>query len=202
MADETVEISKDRLEALGRAEALLNGLWNDKEKGLAFKKMVKEKVPTASIPELDMIDTVTKPYNDKISALEESQKKLQANLEKWETEKLNAKEEGEMTKMLDDIRKRHGFTDSGMQKVIDRMKEKNNPDADSAAAWVLSQEPKAKPAASSVVPGLPGKMNLYGSAKNDEMWAELNKDPQGFADQEIANIITNPSDYLEFGGQL
>lgn len=202
MSNETVEISQERLAALGRAEALLNTLWNDKEKGLEFKRMVKNKVPDAKIPELDIIETVTKPYNDQISALKESNKKFEDRLTAWETEKLNAKEEGDLTKMLDSVRSKHRFTDDGMAKVVARMKEKNNPDAESAAAWVLAQEVPVKPANSSIVPGVPGKANLFGSAKQTDEWKELNIDPLGYADNEIANILTNPEQYREFGGEL
>lgn len=196
------EITDERLAALTRAEKLLDALWNDKEKGLEFKKMVKAKVPDANIPQLDIIDTVTKPYNEKMASLEESNKKLTERLNNWETEKLNAKEEADLAKQLDAIRATHRFTDEGMKKVVERMRDKKNPDAEAAAAWVLAQEPKAKPVASSVVPGVPGKANLFGSAKASDDWKELNADPVAYADQEIANIIANPEQYKEFGGSL
>jgi len=202
MTDEVVEVSKARLEALARAESLLNTLWNDKDEGLKFKRMVKDKVPTAKIPELDVIDAVVKPRDEKLSAIEEANKKLAERLDAYEKEKLDAKEEAEVQKHLDEVKSKNRFTDEGMRKVIERMKEKNNPDVESAAAWVLAQEPKTEPTKKSVVPGGFGKADLYGSATMSEDWKDLNLDPMGYADKEIMSILARPEDYKEMGGSL
>lgn len=202
MPEGTIEISQEKFESLQRATNLLDSLWNDKDKGLEFKRMVKEKVPTARVPELDLIDAVTKPRDEKMSKLEEMNKKLSDRLDAWETKELNSKEESEFRSELNGVRTKYKFTDEGMQKVINRMQEKKNPDAEAAAAWVLSQEPKSSPTAPSNAAGFPTKANLYGVGKQDDEWKELNQDPVAFADKEIMNILSNPEQYRELGGTL
>lgn len=181
------EISEADLLVKNRAMMLLDKLWNDPKEGMSFKKKVKELVPDAKIPELDIVNNATAPI---VAALEEQTKRsksLEDRLNNWEENQKNGKEEGELQAQLDMIRKSYGFTTDGMQKVIDRMKAKNNPDAESAAAWVASQERKSKPVTDSAL--MPSALNLYGSNSEDETWAELNKDPRGWADRELVKMI-------------
>ena len=195
-----IEVEESEVAALNQARNLFDTLLQDKDIGLSLKRKVKEKIPTARFNDLEIVDTVTKPYDEKISALTENNKKLEERLNKWEQDKLNAAEESELNGQLDAVRSKFKFTDEGMKKVIARMTEKKNPDAESAAAWVLSQEPKNEPVKPSSMFG--GKANLFGSAKETDEWSELNKDPMAYADQEIANIMNNPENYREFGGAL
>lgn len=181
------EISDADLAVKNRAVALLDKMWNDPKEGMSFKKRVKELVPDAKIPELDIVDSATAPL---VAALEEQKKTsktLADRLDNWEQNQKNSKEEGELQTQLDHIQKQYGFTVDGMQKVVDRMKAKNNPDAESAAAWVASQERKAAPVSNSAL--MPTALNLYGSNSEDESWAALNKDPVKWADQEMVKMI-------------
>lgn len=197
---EVVEVQKESLDALNQTRQLFDTLLNDGEFGMALKRKVKEKIPAARFNDLEIVDTVTKPYDEKISRLSEENKKLEERLNRWEEKELNAAEEGELNKELDRVRKTYNFTDDGMKKVISRMTEKKNPDAESAAAWVLSQEPKTAPVTPSSLFG--GKSNLFGSASETDEWRDLNNDPQGYADKEIANILSHPEQYREYGGNL
>lgn len=197
---EVVEIQKDSLEALNQTRQLFDTLLNDGEFGMALKRKVKEKIPAARFHDLEVVETVTKPYDEKINKMAEDHKKLQERLDKYEQEKINSAEEGELNKELDRVRSVYKFTDDGMKKVISRMTEKKNPDAESAAAWVMSQEPKTAPVTPSSLFG--GKANLYGSGSETDEWRELNKDPEAYADREMANILSHPEDYREFGGAL
>lgn len=195
-----IEVEESEVAALNQARNLFDTLLQDKDIGLSLKRKVKEKIPSARFNDLDIVDNVTKPYDEKIAALAEKSDKLEERLRKYDEEKLNAKEESELNGQLDAVREKFRFTDEGMQKVIKRMTEKKNPDAESAAAWVMSQEPKSEPVKPSAMFG--GKANLFGSAKETDEWADLNKDPMAYADQEIANIMNNPEQYREFGGAL
>lgn len=186
MADETVEISKSDLAILQNAHKLLGDLWDGKT-GMDFKKMVKAARPDTKIPELETIEAVTKPYDEKITHLTENNKKLEERLDKWEEDQKNRSEESELSSTLHDVKKKYSLTDEGMDKVIARMKEKSNPDAEAAAAWVRDQLPKTKPVNNSNY--TPQSFNLYGSSEKDEKWEALNKDPIKFFDNEVATIL-------------
>lgn len=181
------EISDHELAVLRHAEGLLNHMINDPKTGLDTKRQIKTIVPAAHFPELDMIENAAAPFKAKWAAQEEQNKSLEARLSKWETDHLNAKEEGELQSQLDGIKKQYSFTSEGMQKVVDRMKAKNNPDADSAAAWVAAQERKAQPVANSAL--LPSALNLFGSNEEDESWRALNQDPRKWMDNELVTMI-------------
>src|SRR5574337_56914 len=167
------EIDDKELDTLRRAYKLMDDLYSDKEYGMAFKKMMKAKAPESRIPELDIVESVTKPYDDKIASLVEENKKLR---EEWENDRKSRKDKEEevfVRATLDDVQRKYGLTDDGMQKVIARMKDKNNPDAEAAAAFVLSQQPKTKPATTSNY--TPSDLNLYGSSTADEQYKELHE---------------------------
>lgn len=181
------EISDAELAVKNRAVALLDKLWNDPKEGMSFKRKVKELVPDVKIPELDIVEGATAPLMAEIEEQKKANKTLSDRLDNWEKTQKDGKEEVELQSQLDSIKKAYGFTIDGMQKVIDRMKEKNNPDAESAAAWVASQERKTKPVTDSAL--MPAALNLYGSNSEDESWADLNKDPIKWADREMVKMI-------------
>lgn len=181
------EISQSELETLRRSEALLNKMWNDPKEGLNFKRKVKEYAPDARIPELDMIQAAAQPFEEKFTKQAEEIKTMRERLEAREKKEKDDKEESELEASLARVKSQFKFTDEGLEKVIARMKEKNNPDAEAAAAWVAAQERKAKPISGSNIG--PSALNLYGSKTADEQYAALNKDPIAWADNEIATML-------------
>lgn len=181
------EIDDNELAILKRAHGLLDSLYNDPKHGMSFKKMMKEKLPDARIPELDIVENVTKPYDEKISALEAENKKFREDMEAWQKKQADREEEQQVRLTLDDVQKKYKLTDDGMSKVVERMKEKNNPDAEAAAAFILRQQPTPKPATPAAY--LPSELNLYGSSTADEQYADLNKDPVKWFDRQCAEIL-------------
>lgn len=181
------EISDAELAVKNKAVALLDRMINDPTEGLAVKRKIKQYIPEANFPELGIIDTTTGPLIAELESQKKHAKSLEDRLNNWEQSQKDNKEEVQLQTQLDGIRKQYGFTVDGMQKVIDRMREKNNPDAESAAAWVASQERKAKPLSNSNV--FPTALNLYGSNSEDQDWADLNKDPIKWADNQLVAMI-------------
>ena len=181
------EISDADLAVKNRAVALLDKMWNDPKEGMTFKKKVKELVPDARIPELDIVASATGPLLAELEEQKSVSKSLKERLDSWEKTQKDSKDELELQAQLDGVKKTYSFTNDGMQKVIDRMKSKNNPDAEAAAAWVASQERKSKPLTDSAL--LPSALNLYGSNSSDDSWAELNRDPVGWADKEMVKML-------------
>jgi hypothetical protein len=75
-----------------------------------------------------------------------------------------------------------------MEKVFSRMKEKNNPDVEAAAAWVTDHEPKQSPLTNSSYS--PAGMDVFGSSSGDKEFEEINKhafDGKWF-DKEVRSI--------------
>jgi hypothetical protein len=154
---------------------------------LNFKRKVKELVPDARIPELDMIDTTVKPFEEKLAKQAKDNEALTARLDAIEKSKKDGDEESALVKSLDSARKKFHLTDEGFDKAITRMKEMNNPDAEAAAAWVASQEKKAKPVGSSSF--APSALNLFGSNKVDDTLADLHRDPIAWQDATIQTML-------------
>lgn len=182
-----VEISEAEDALRKKYEHLYNKLWNDPKEGLNFKRKVKELVPEAQIPELDMIDVTVKPFEEKLGKALEANDALRARLDAIEKAKKDGDEESALVKSLDSARKKFHLTDEGFDKAVSRMKEMNNPDAEAAAAWVASQEKKAKPVGGSNF--APSALNLYGAGKVSDDWSELHKDPVAWQDATIQTML-------------
>ena len=203
--NETVEMSASQAALLRSSYDMMNKLYNHPDKAMEFKKLAKE--AGYKVPELDVIEKVTAPYDAKIASITEENKKLNERLSKWEADNLNDKEEKTLRENLDNIRKQYGFSDEGMQKVIARMQEKKNPDAEAAAAWVKSQEPKAQVTTNSNLYS-PSKFNggnlVGGGEQGDNAWKTLLKDAQNNTDDYFTSVVNdvfnNPENSKEFGG--
>lgn len=179
------------LQRLAQSGKIAEQVWNDPIHGMKLKSIVKEAIPEANIPELDVLNQTNKVRDESFAKVEALEAKLakfeEANTKRLEDDKIQ-REEANFTSRLEAVRKAKHFTDEGMKKVIDRMKEHNNPDVEAAAAWVLSQEPKV-PTQSAYAPQT---MDIYGSNSGDKKWEELNRNPVAFFDKEVLEILNDP----------
>lgn len=201
MSDDEVTMSKQELSVLQNAYSMLNKLYNHPEKAMEFKKLAKE--AGYKVPEIDTIERVTKPYDEKLAAFEEKSKKFMERMDKWENDNLSAKEENALRAELDSIQKKEGFTDEGMKKVIDRMREKNNPDVEAAAAWVKSKEPKPTPTTNThnfAQSKFKGSSLTGGGEEGEKAWDSLTKNPDDYFDSIVNDVLNNPENSREFGG--
>lgn len=210
--DEMVEISQSRLALLEGVAKIKEELWNDSKFGPTIKEMVKQKFPNANIPEVDMARASRNAETTILAKVEEKEKALESRIEAFEKAQKerdekdsNAKEEMAFTREVESVKKKYQLSSEGMEKVFSRMKEKNNPDVESAAAWVTDHEVKEAPPAAS--PYSPQSLDLYGSKSGDKAWEELNRDPLAYGDAEIARMANDFSNgnfgkYKEFGGSL
>jgi hypothetical protein len=202
MAGEDVTLSAEQHNVLQGAYNLMNKLYSHPDKAMDFKKLVKG--AGFAVPELDTIEKVTKPYDEKIAAWEDKFSKLEEKLAKRETEDLNAKEEAQLSKELESARKEFALTDEGMKKVLDRMKEKKNLDVEAAAAWVVSKEPKAQPTKTShnfSQSKFKGSSLIGGEKEEAEKtWNQLVKSPEDYFDNVVNDVLNNPEEQREMGG--
>lgn len=194
MMTDTVEINaRDlaELQRLAQSGKIAEQVWHDPKHGMALKALVKEVMPDASIPELEVLNATNKVREEadvKFNALAEKLTKFEEREQQRIDERKVEREEISFAAKVDAIRKAKNFTEEGMKKVFDRMKEHNNPDIEAAAAWVLSQEPKV-PTQSAYAPQT---MDVFGSASGDQEWAELNANPGKWYDKTVMEILNDP----------
>lgn len=191
---DTVEINaRDlaELQRLAQSGKVAEQVWNDPKHGMSLKALVKEAIPDANIPELDVLNQTNK-VRDEASAKFDAMAERMAKYEEENNKRLEAqnveKEEAKFASRLEAVRKSKNFTDEGMKKVIDRMKEHNNPDVEAAAAWVLSQEPRV-PTKSAYAPQ---PMDLFGANSADQEVIEWNQNPVSKFDKTVAEILNDP----------
>lgn len=206
MTDEMVEISRSRLNLLEGVSKLNNDLWNDPKLGMQVKELVKEKYPNANIPELDAIRSVKKSEDEILTKVEAANKATMERIEAFEKAQrdkeekdVSAKAEREFAADVEATKRKYQLTQEGMEKVFARMKEKNNPDVEAAAAWVTDHEPKQDPLMGSNIS--PANMDLFGSSSGDKEFEEINKhafDGKWF-DKEVRRIN---EDFLNGRGGL
>jgi len=192
--EDTVEVSRSRLSLLENVGKLANELWNDDKIGLVVKERFKEKHPDANVPEVVIAQNSRKVEQEILSKVEAKEKAVDekiSHFEKTWKEKEEAenkrKAEQEFAAEVDAAKKKYQLTAEGMEKVFARMKEKNNPDVEAAAAWVTDHEVKTPTSTSSFADPM---FNPFGSRGEDKAWELLNRNPFDgkFAEQEIAKI--------------
>lgn len=205
MSDEVVEVSKQQYEALNNAYSMLNKLYNHPDKAMEFKKLAKE--AGYKVPELDTIERVTKPYDEKMSALEKNYKDLEEKYNKRDLADREKEEERALRIELDSVQKKEGLSDEGMNKVIARLMEKKSSDVEAAAAWVKSQEPKPKLTTNThnfAAGKFDGAKWAGGGEEGEKAWKTLMKDGATGSDDYFASVVddvlNHPENSREFGG--
>lgn len=188
-----VEVDQDQLATLTKANNLFNELLDSQKTGLSVKKMIKEMHPEAKIRDLDLIESVTAPYDARLAEQQARMDALQKVIDDDRQARENDKAETHMRGSLDRIRKEYGFTDDGMTKVIELAKERNLAhDLEAAAALVKQAMPKAAPtsARSSL---LPQRLDIYGMQTPgdvmDAKWKQLHTQPWAFLEDECIAVI-------------
>src|SRR5579864_7307673 len=98
-----VQVDSDQLALLTAAHKMLADLHGDSKVGMQFKKLVKEKFPTAAIPELEI--------NNSVETLAKS---LTERIEKFEAERAKEKQDAELSSLqsrFDAVVKDRGYTE-------------------------------------------------------------------------------------------
>lgn len=180
-----------KLQKLANSGEIAEKIWNDPEHGMKLKALVKEALPDSNIPELEVLNQTNRVREEafaRVDAMAAEITKLKEANKARDDQAAIDREEFKFSEKLEAVRKSKNFTEAGMQKVLDRMKEHNNPDVESAAAWVLSQEPKIPTQPNHA----PQTMDVFGSASGDQEWAELNANPGKWYDKTVTEILNDP----------
>jgi hypothetical protein len=135
---------------------------------------VKEDFPDTVIPEID----AASPYVERIEKLE----KQLADREKAEVEAKAKRTIAEHRRKL----REDGWDDEGIEKIETRMRETDNPDYESAAAWAQAQLPKDKPLPTTFATQ---RYSWFTTPENAPDHKLLMKNPRAFQDAEVAKFL-------------
>ena len=204
---DTVQVSKAEYATLQNAASFLkDGLWNDKDIGLKVKQKAKERFKDVAIPELEVQETLEAQKNafeEKLEAERKAREELKAEMD---ADKKSRQEKEDNLSFLDQynkVKKDYSFTDEGMEKVMARMKEKNNPDIESAAAFVARQEPSKPVSSSNYMPQEFDAKNAFGGFEGKVWEGFENPDTRRATENDIINqVLNSPDKFREFGGSL
>lgn len=195
----TVEIEQAELDSLTKATKLFNSLLDSPQHGLSLKKTIKELHPTAQIRDLDLIQQVTAPYDAKLAEQQAKMEALEKQIAEDKQTRENSAAETALRASLDKIRKENGFTDEGMSKVLETMRDRNLAhDPEAAAALVRQAMPKGEPTStrSSMVAPRLDIYGLQGDKSSEEKFKQLHTQPWAFLEDEVVAFF-NEQDALE-----
>ena len=180
-----------------RAEQLIEALFTDPELGAKIHeraaKMFGDIKPHANTI---INETVVKPavtvLEKRLEATQEQLAKALDLIEKREKREEEEKTVNEMRSSVKDAVSKYKLTPEGEQAMLDWMKENRVYNAEAAAAVIVHNAP---PQPTSGPSWAPHKTDFYGTAKANEAYADLHKDPMGFMDAEIGKFLKNPEQY-------
>ena len=172
---------------------LLNRLLGNPETAAEAEDLISRVNPNADFPMKRAREAVIKPVMSELEKEREKIAALEAKLaarEKAEEEAAERARENSLLSRIDSVKGKYGFSDETLQRVMNRMREQNNPDVEAAAAWVAESIPKAAPQTGHDF--LPTNVDPWGTTSGDEQWAGLHKDPDRWLTSELRSIARDP----------
>jgi hypothetical protein len=178
-----------------RAQALVDKLWGDKSAtGAAVRKAAKEMYPDITIPD-EQAEIAAAPIKAEMEEIKGQLKTALDRLTAREKADDDMRVENDLAVKITSAAREFGLTESGKNKMMERMKETGNyTDAQAAAAYVVSQMPK--PAPSNSPSWLPEAANLFGSQQREEQFESLHKDPRKYMDDQLREFARDPDKYV------
>jgi len=184
------DIADNELAELRQAHALLKSLYADAGVGMDFRKIVKKKFPSASIPELDAVTRTEELSTSLDKRVSDGMAELNKRIEGFENARKKEKEEADVNAFsarVEKIAKERGYTKEGTDKLLGIMKERGiqNPE-DAAIVFEASQpKPATKPREFS------SRMQfITPNGKDDEGFKKLMSDPDQFMMDEMMAALS------------
>lgn len=185
------EISDAELAELTQARTLLKSLYDDSAVGFEFRKIVKKKYPSASIPELQAIEKTEELGTGLTKKVEEMSAGAMKKIDDFLAARAKEKEETDVDKFaerINSLAKTRGYTKEGTEKLLTLMKERGIQNPEDAAVIFEASQPKApkKPVQFS------SRMQFVSpDSKDDEAFNKLMSDPDQFMVDEMLTAIGN-----------
>jgi hypothetical protein len=210
----TVQVPRAQAELWQRSAALLDRMLGDPVDAPTVEAVIAKHNPQATFPAKAAREAIVTPLMGEVEktrvALEArleaeatARAELQARLDARDTREAEAAQrdhDAALTRQIEQIKAKRGFSDEAMDRVLARMRETNNPDVDSAAAWVAETIPKPLPVTGHDY--LPSQVDVYGGITDDanKAWDGLREDPTKWQTQELRSIVRDP-EFLRLGQQ-
>lgn len=155
----------------GQAEiaAFANALYADPNLSPRLKRMIKEKYPQISMPDIDIEDRVEARLAER-DRVDQEAKAAQTREEQdraWQERRAKTQKD-------------YGFTPEGMEKLEKMMVDRNVGDYEVAASYMAAKEPK---------PSEGSFDHFRWNHDKQPGWAEIAKDPEGWGRGEILKAI-------------
>jgi hypothetical protein len=185
------EINDAELAELRQAHGLLKALHSDGKVGIAFKKLVKEKFPQATIPELDALAVAETAAADLKKTAESETGEIKKMVQDFLAGQAKEREEAKVADFgakLKKIVKDRGYTEDGEEKILGIMKDRGITDPEDAAIIFEARLPKPveRPRAFTT------RMDFISpSGEKDEAFQRLMADPEQFMADELMTAIGN-----------
>jgi hypothetical protein len=189
-SDQMVQISASELAILRRGYSMLEGLTQG-EDGIDIQRRLKKQDPSLNFPVIDQGDKLIAPVR---SELEQTKADLKALRDEREAEQQTARNNAanaEINASLDRAVEKYKLSKDARKGLLDFMIARNTADAELAAPAYMETLPKP-PAPLKSNGFLPQTMHLFGTgdgAGDDADIAALHKDPLGWQDRKIAEIM-------------
>jgi len=197
----TVVVTREQFDIGSRAAHLLNQMLGNPKHAPAAEAIIADLNPNAKFPGRAVREAAYAPVNAALEEERAARKKLEDRLnarEAADQAAADARAEADIESRITAVKRQHGFSDEAMEKVIGRMRERNNPDIESAAAFVANTMPRATPAIGN--DGLPRNVDNYGFGTGDKAWEGLHKNPDRWLADEIRATVNDP-EFLRLGNQ-
>jgi hypothetical protein len=190
------DVNDAELAELKQAHAMLKSLYADNAVGFKFRKLVKEKFPTASMPELEAVEQVERLETGLSKKVEEQMSGVSKKIDDFLAARAKEAEDNDVAAFEARVNKivtDRGYTEEGTKKLLGLMKDRGIQNPEDAAVIFESTQPKpsAKPREYS------SRMQFISPEnKDDESFKRLMADPDAWMGEELMAAIaeTNPEE--------
>jgi hypothetical protein len=147
----------------------VESIYNDPALSKEAKALIKKKYPQIQIPDYDIEERINQRFSDDRKEREEEKRKVKED-----------EDNKKFTETRSRVQKEYGFTDEAMKDLEKFMAERNVLDYEVAAEYHVAKNPKQSEADTS---------DGLWHHQQQENFAEISKDPEGWARKEILGAI-------------
>lgn len=188
-----MSFSQEELDTHHRAATLLQSMLADPRTAEKAEELVMQINPTAKFPMRERREALTAPIMGELEKKQKALDALEARLtarDERDAAEAAKRQEDSLLSRIDTVKRQRGFSDEMMDRVMQRMRDNNNPDVEAAAAFVSESIPKQAPATG--YDFLPQQVDAFGSGSGTDQWKALHANPDGWLTSELRSIAKDP----------
>lgn len=196
---DSVVVPRGQYDLASRSAELLSKMLGDPRTAARAEELVSQINPDAKFPQRDMRNAILQPVEARLEAERARVEALETRLntrDAADAEARTQRDQDAMMTRINTVKAKRGFSDEAMEKVIQRMRDNNNPDVEAAAAWVADSMPKPGPATGHDYLG--GNVDVFGSQSESDQWKGLTANPDKWLTNELRTIARDP-DFARMG---